>query len=122
MTLLVCRTCPRYAPQHSGEFAQSLTAALTTAPAVDKIDVRKVHCLGGCPNHGVVAIDGPGKARIRFAGLTAHDVQAIIEAALGHDACLTGAPEDWHVPESLADRISSITLKRAPRHAHSPSR
>lgn len=116
MTLLVCRTCPRYVPEHSGDFGRSLTAALDADPAADKIDVRNVHCLGGCPTHGVVAVDGPGKARIRFTGLTADDAEAIVEAAVNHDACLTGAPDDWHIPDTLADRISSITLKRTPRN------
>lgn len=115
MTLLVCRTCPRYDARCTGEFGRDLTAALESAAASAAIEFRKVHCLGGCPRHGVVAVDGPGKDRVRFTGLTARDAADVLAAAVAHEECGTGAPEDWAVPESLASRISSVTRKRAPR-------
>jgi hypothetical protein len=42
------------------------------------------------------------------------DAKAVHAAALAHDACATGAPEDWEIPAELADRISSVTRKRTP--------
>jgi hypothetical protein len=71
-----------------------------------------VRGVGGCPEDGVVAVDGAGKARVRFTGLDAGHVDAVVRAAAAHDACPTGAPDDWEVPAELADRISAVTLKR----------
>jgi predicted metal-binding protein len=117
MTLLICRTCPRYNPRSSGEFGRRLTAALTRI-AQDEPDatvpIRNVQCLGGCPDGGVVAVDGLRKARVRFTGLDDSDARAVLAAAVAHEACLTGAPGDWDVPAELADRISSVTRKRTP--------
>ncbi|HET6501047.1 MAG TPA: DUF1636 family protein [Amycolatopsis sp.] len=113
MTLLICRTCPRYEPRCSGDFGRALTSAIAEAGAA--VEIRNVQCLGGCPRDGVVAVDGPGKARVRFAALDAGDVEAVLEAAAAHEASATGVPGDWRVPEQLADRVSSVTLKREPR-------
>ncbi len=64
------------------------------------------------PDDGVVAVDVPQKARVRFTGLDESDAKAVFAAAIAHDACLTGAPEDWEIPDELAHRISSVTLER----------
>jgi predicted metal-binding protein len=112
MTLLICRTCPRYDLRASGEFGRRLAVAVARLdPAVA---VRNVQCLGGCPDHGVVAVDGPQKARVRFTGLSPSDAAAVLAAAVAHEACPTGVPGDWAVPAELAGRISAVTLKRAP--------
>lgn len=115
MCLLICRTCPRYDRRTTGEFGRRLNAAITSNAENTPVHVRKVACLGGCPEHGVAAVDGPGKAHVRFSGLTEHDAEAVLRAAIAHDACLSGLPKDWDVPTELADRISSITVKRAPQ-------
>ncbi len=117
MTLLICRTCPRYDSRATGEFGRRLTAALAQVAEnePDKpVAIRNVQCLGGCPDDGVVAVDGPQKARVRFTGLDESDAKAVHAAAVTHDACATGAPEDWEIPAELADRISSVTRKRTP--------
>lgn len=72
-------------------------------------------CLGGCPDDGVVAVDGPGKARVRFTGLGAADAEVVVKAATAHDASRTGLPVDWEIPAELAERISSVTPKRGPQ-------
>jgi predicted metal-binding protein len=110
MTVLICRTCPRYDPRTSGEFGRAMAAAIAAHTA--SVAVRGVQCLGGCPEDGVVAVDGPGKARVRFNGLNPGHAEAVIKAAAAHDACLTGAPEDWEIPAELAGRISAVTRKR----------
>jgi predicted metal-binding protein len=112
VTLLICRTCPRYDARATGDFGRALTAAIAAAGA--GVAVRNVQCLGGCPDHGVVAVDGPGKARVRFTGLDAGHAGAVLAAAAAHDSCPSGAPEDWEVPPELAERISSVTRKRPP--------
>jgi predicted metal-binding protein len=117
MTLLICRTCPRYDPRATGQFGRRLTAALAQIADNEPdnpVAVRNVQCLGGCPDDGVVAVDGPGKTRVRFTGLDETDAKAVHAAALAHDACTTGAPEDWEIPAELADRISSVTRKPTP--------
>ncbi|NMH95987.1 DUF1636 family protein [Pseudonocardia acidicola] len=112
MALLICRTCPRYDPRETGEFGRRLSAAIAEHPQARHLHVRKVACLGGCPDDGVVAVDGPGKARVRFTGISADDAEAVLAAAAAHDACLSGVPPDWEVPTALSDRVSSVTLKR----------
>ena len=112
MTLLICRTCPRYDARASGDFGRALSAAIGEAAAGAGVAVRKVQCLGGCPAHGVIAVDGPGKARVRFTGLDVGHASAVVAAAAAHDACPSGDPGDWEVPAALAGRISSVTRKR----------
>jgi predicted metal-binding protein len=122
MTLLICRTCPRYDRRATGQFARDLTAALR-ADGRD-IPTRNVQCLGGCPDHSVIAVDGPGLTRVRFTAITSDDAPAIINATLAHQASSTGNPGDWLIPAELAGRISSVTAKRqaaAPGQASEPS-
>ncbi|MEN3266174.1 DUF1636 family protein [Pseudonocardia sp.] len=114
MTLLICRTCPRYDSRTTGDFGRVLAAAIADHPAGAAVAVRNVQCLGGCPDHGVVAVDGPGKARVRFTGLDAGHARVVIAAAEAHAACASGVPGDWEVPAELADRVSSVTPKRRP--------
>ena len=76
--------------------------------------MRHVQCLGGCPEDGVAAVDGPGKTRVRFNGLHAGHADALIRAARAHAASPTGAPDEWDIPAELADHVSSITFKRGP--------
>ena len=114
MTLLICRTCPRYDTSDSGEFRRALDAEIARNPAADPRTVRHVQCLGGCPEDGVAAVDGPGKTRVRFNGLHAGHADALIKAAQAHAASPTGAPDEWDIPAELADHVSSITFKRGP--------
>lgn len=113
MTLLICRTCPRYDSRTTGDFGRAMAAAVAEQPAGATVRVRNVQCLGGCPHDGVVAVDGPGKARVRFTGLDARHAGAVVAAAAAHDASPSGDPGDWTVPAELVDRISSVTRKRA---------
>jgi len=85
MTLLVCRTCPRYYIPANGAFRRALDAQIAQNPAADLRSVRHVQCLGGCPEDGVAAVDGPGKARVRFNGLTADHADALVTAAQAHE-------------------------------------
>lgn len=121
MALLVCRTCPRYDPVRTGDFGRDLDAVLADHPDAAGLRVRHVQCLGGCPDHGVVAVDGIGKARVRFTGLTPGDADAIVTAARAHAGCTSGAPEDWDVPVELAARLSAVTRKRPPGDPVRPS-
>ena len=120
MTLLICRTCPRYDAPVSGAFRRAVDSAIATNPAADTGLVRHVHCLGGCPENGVAAVDAPCKARVRFSGLDASHAEALIKAAHAYEECTSGVPGDWEVPAELRDRISSVTVKRQPRGTDSP--
>jgi hypothetical protein len=71
-----------------------------------------VLCLGGCPRNGVAAIDGPGKARVRFANLTEDDAADLLAAAAAHERCASGEPAELDISDRLRGRISSVTLKR----------
>jgi predicted metal-binding protein len=112
MTVLICKTCPRYDLRRSGQFAAALADALNSgSPAT-----RGVQCLGGCPRDGVVALDGPGKVRVRFTGLTVGDGSAIAAAAQAYDESASGHPDDWEIPPAIRGRLSSVTLKRSAGH------
>ena len=114
MALLVCRTCPRYHRRRSGEFGRRLTSALTALVRNGSSDVavRGVLCLGGCPRNGVAAVDGPGKARVRFANLTEDDAADLLAAAAAHERCASGEPSELDISDRLRSRISSVTVKR----------
>jgi predicted metal-binding protein len=114
MTLLICRTCPRYDVPANGAFRRALDAQIAQNHAADPDLIRHVQCLTGCPDDGVAALDGPGKARVRFTRLTEEHAEALVKAAHAHDASSTGAPEDWEIPAELVDHISNVTFKRAP--------
>ena len=60
----------------------------------------------------VAAVDGPGKARVRFTGLDTGHAEALVVAARAHEASDSGEPGDWTIPAELADRLSAVTLKR----------
>lgn len=111
MPLLVCRTCPRDRAD-TGSFGAALDPLLTGA-AGRGVRVRHVPCLGGCPHDGNVAVDGPGKPRVRFSHVVAEDAAAIVEAAVAFDASGSGVPDDgWAVPPSLRGRLTAVTPKR----------
>jgi hypothetical protein len=65
MTLLICRTCPRYDRRATGQFARDLTAALR-ADGRD-IPARNVQCLGGCPGDWLI----PAELTSRISSVTA---------------------------------------------------
>ena len=120
MTLLICRTCPRYDCPSTGRFGRELAAAVTDAalrlrpqrPVPGRLPRRRRRCRRRTP----------GLTRVRFTGLTSDDAPAIIKAALAHQASATGDPGDWAVPEELTGRISSITTKRKPVGPSGPPR
>lgn len=108
MPLLICRTCPRDEPG-SGSFGAALDDAVAGAPDVR---VRHVPCLGGCPHAGNVALDGPGKPRVRFSHIGVDDADVVLDAARRYDASADGSPGDWTVPDPLAGRLTAVTPKR----------
>ncbi|GAA4853326.1 hypothetical protein GCM10023201_53520 [Actinomycetospora corticicola] len=111
MPLLVCRTCPRDRTD-TGSFGAALDPLLTGA-AGRGVRVRHVPCLGGCPNDGNVAVDGPGKPRVRFSRIAAEDAAALVEAAVAFDASESGLPDvGWEVPDALRGRLTAVTPKR----------
>jgi predicted metal-binding protein len=109
--LLVCRTCPRYEPD-SGSFGDTLDPALAAASARG-VRLRHVPCVGGCPQAGNIALDGPGKPRVRFSSLRTEDAEDLLDAAVAYDASASGHPDDWEVPPALEGRLTAVTPKRA---------
>ena len=119
MALLVCRTCPRYDRRRTGEFGRRLTSAITALvrSGSSEVAIRGVLCLGGCPRDGVAAIDGPGKARVRFADLTEGDAADLLAATAAHERCAGGAPSELDISDRLRGCISSVTVKRGTQTA-----
>jgi predicted metal-binding protein len=114
MTLLICRTCPRYDTADNGEFRRAVDAEIARNAAADPRTVRHVQCLGGCPEDGVAAVDGPGKTRVRFNGLHAGHADALIRAPRAHAASPTGAPDEWDIPAELATTSAPSPSNAAP--------
>ena len=92
----------------SGSFGAALDGALAGAD----VRVRHVPCLGGCPNAGNVAVDGPGKPRVRFSRIGVDDAEDLLDAARRYDASPSGSPGDWEVPAGLAARVTAVSPKR----------
>ena len=85
--ILVCRTCPRYAPSSAatkGEglrLAAAVKAVLAEAGLSADFPVRIVSCLAGCMNPCNAALDGPDSYRLRFSALGTADAVSLLAAA-----------------------------------------
>ncbi len=85
--ILVCRTCPRFAPNGAatkGEglrLAIAVKAALAEAGLSDEFPLRIVSCLAGCMNPCNAALDGFDAYRLRFSGLGTADVADLLDVA-----------------------------------------
>lgn len=109
-TLAICRTCPRDTAQ-SGAFGVELKARIRDSLDNKKISILMVQCLGSCRSPCAVALDGPGKARIRFSSLTVEDAGALVQAALRYEQSDAANPSPQTLPVALQARISAIAPK-----------
>src|SRR5687767_11328088 len=114
--LLVCRTCPRFAPGQAWG-AETLGVELATAvrahwqewlPAAG-FALRVVTCLGGCPNPCNAALSGPGKWRLRVRHLTPADAAVLLELAAAYRAHADGNLQAHQIPAILRERIGART-------------
>ena len=78
----------------------------------NRVRTTRVACVGGCPDPGNVALDSVGKPRVRFSGLTEHDAEAILQAAVAYEASTSGDPGDWAIPDTLAEKITAVSRVR----------
>lgn len=85
--LFVCRTCARDEPCKAGRpsrgsaFASRLRVLLQDSELVDRLELRVVSCLNGCPKPCNISFRGNGKRSVRFGGLEPGDEPAIIAFA-----------------------------------------
>lgn len=114
--LYVCRTCPRYEPPlPAGEvgrgeaLANRIKDLAEDWPLAEKIRIRAVNCLSGCPNPCNVSLGAPGKTRVRFSRLGPDDAPAVLEVAGAYFANRDGVLAPEQVPESLRDRLSALS-------------
>ena len=111
--LYVCTTCDRYAPvlvsPTRGEIMLAAVQAEAARQGADGI-VSPVPCVNSCPRPAGAALrEGRGGAVFRFARLAPADAAALVTFAASW-AC--GDPVA--VPASLAGRVASYILPRAP--------
>ncbi len=115
--VFVCTTCNRYAPPPAGQETpgQLLARAvkLGAAKAGRAIAVRAVECLNGCPHPCTAALRAPGKGVIRFAGLTADDAAALLEAAALYAESADGNVPAAALSATLRDKISGRVIMQA---------
>ncbi len=116
---MVCRTCPRYEPPPPpGEAGRGsrLSVAIKQLVAAlsdqDRLTVRLVNCLAGCKNPCNVALDGPGKYRLRFSRLEVADAGLMIEAAMTYARHADGNLADDQLPDLLRPRLTARSPAR----------
>lgn len=119
--ILICKTCPRFAPNPGHEItAGAILGVEVRALAGAEADlVRIVSCLSGCKNPCNVTLDGDGKMRLRFSRLGPGDGPDILRAAALHDASDSGDIPADKLPPGLAGRLSA---KSPPWITTSPDR
>ena len=71
-----------------------------------------MECLGGCPSPCAVALDAPGKWRVRLTRLTPDHGADILSAAAAYLHLPDGYLTDNELPAALRGRISARSPKR----------
>ena len=117
--ILVCRTCPRFEPPPPpGEIGRGARLARGIRDAVGALaepapfTIRVVNCLNGCKNPCNVALDGPGKYRLRFSRLEVEDAATVIEAARHFADHADGNMADDQLPAPLRARLTARSPSR----------
>ncbi len=116
--LLICRTCPRYLPTPAGQptdgvrLAAAMRRMLKEQAAPAGLEVRAVNCLAGCRNPCNVALDGPGRYRLRFSRLAETDLPALLAVARRYAASPDGNLPDEAIEDGLADRLTARSPAR----------
>jgi predicted metal-binding protein len=109
-SVLICRTCPRNRNE-SGAFGIILAEGIRAALRERGVRVLMVTCLGSCKQPGAVALDSPGKERLRFSGLSAVDIEPLIGAVDVYQAASSGRMDIDKFPTSLRSRLSAVSPK-----------
>ena len=76
MTLLICRTCPRYDPRATGEFGRRLTTALvqiTEDEPDSSVAVRNVQTFFG---------ERPANWEVRLADVAEHPAEEVVDRVM----------------------------------------
>lgn len=114
--LLVCRTCPRYAPTPAGQPTAGRRLAMAVRAAVEaaglELDVRAVNCLAGCRNPCNAALDGEGRVRLRFSHLQENHVPALLATARAYGAKADGDLPATALDEDLRERLTARSPPR----------
>lgn len=116
--IFVCVTCDRYAerPVRRETPGQQLASAmrLAAAKAGGAVAVRAVECLNGCTHPCTAALRTPGKAVLRFAGLTPDDTTALLEAATLYAESADGDLPREALAATLRGKLSGrVTMGKA---------
>lgn len=115
-TLYVCRTCPRYekrpppGERTAGQMlADRVKELARTWAARDRVNIRVITCLGGCPNPCNVAVAGTGKTRLRFSRLGPDNAADVLELAARYLDSADGDLPPAMLPEDLRDKQTART-------------
>lgn len=109
--LLICRTCPRDQPS-SGEPSVLLAQQMLRTCEQLGVAVLRVNCLGACRQPFSIALDSPGKLRLRFSGLGPTTDTASIETLIaGYRQSATGDPASFEIPAALRPALSAVSPK-----------
>ena len=115
MTLLICRTCPRYDDPANGEFRRASRRPDRPEPRRGPPSSSATsNASAAAPMTASPPWTGPARPASGSPDCTPTTPTRSSKPPTPTHACPTGAPEDWDIPAELVDHISTITYKPTP--------
>ena len=112
-SLIICRTCPR-GTDESGSACAALAARMKDVLRDHAVVIRRVNCLGACTQPCAIALDAPGKFRLRFSDLRLADAGELECVIRQYCSSENGSLPTESLPPGLRSRLSALSPKYPP--------
>ena len=115
----ICATCKRDEalaqdePSRGQLLLDAVRKVLRQEALEERITLRQVHCLNGCPRPCNVSFRGEHKHTLRFSRLSSQDADAIAAFAVLYADSETGDIDETQWPAPLLGKLSANTPPRA---------